>query len=240
MSKIVEAKPFIVRMRAGNMVIVRIRTEDGAEGYGEGTIPHKARAIAGAVEDFAEYLVGQDDSQIERHWQVMYRNSFQRGGPIQSTAISAIDQALWDIAGKRLDRPVWALMGGAVRDRIWLYTHPGGTTTEEIVERCLARVEEGYRGIKLQIPGTPEPVRDSKTVAATYKNISAVREAVGDDVALMVDAHGKQTPHVALEIAHALAPLDLLFFEEPIPPRNVDALVMVSHSSPIPAGDRRA
>ena len=245
MAKIVEVRPFMVGFSAdlgddaryggrGNMVIVRIRTDDGLEGFGEGTIPHKARAIAGAVEDFAEYLVGQDASLIERHWQVLYRNSFQRGGVIQMTAQSAIDMALWDIAGKRLGAPVWALLGGAVRDRILLYTHPGGAGPDEVVERTLARVEEGYRAFKLQVPGSPEPIRDTKTVEAAYALAAAVREAVGDDVKLMVDGHGKQTPTVAIELASAYEPLDLLFFEEPVPPRNVEALLLVSQATTVP------
>ncbi len=234
MPQIVEVQPFVVNFGGGNMVVVRVRSDDGAEGFGEGTVPHKARAIAGTVKDFAEYLIGKDDSEIERHWQVLFRNSFHRGGIIQSTALSAIDQALWDIAGKRLGVPVWKLLGGAVRERIWMYSHPGGSNKQEIVDNSLARIDQGYRALKLQIPGTPEPVRDAKAAALTYENVAAVREAVGADVALMVDAHGKQTPHVALEIARAIAPLDILFFEEPIPPRNVDALLTVTQSSPIP------
>lgn len=234
MALITEVKPFVVRLGHGNMVIVRIRTADGVEGYGEGTIPHKARAIAGTIQDFAEYLVGQEDSQIERHWQVLFRNSFHRGGIIQSTALSAIDQALWDIAGKRFDCPVWQLLGGAVRDRIWMYSHPLGSTKEQVTEKSLALIEEGYRALKLQVSGSPEPIRDRKAVRQTYETVAAVRDAVGPDIALMVDAHGKQTPHVALEIAHALAPLDLLFFEEPVPPRNVEALLTVTRACPIP------
>ena len=246
MAKIVEVRPFMMgmavenisadprRMGGGNMVIVRIRTDDGLEGFGEGTLPHKARAIAGAVEDFAEYLVGQDASLIERHWQVLYRNSFQRGGVIQMTAQSAIDMALWDIAGKRLGAPVWALLGGAVRDRILLYAHPGGASREETVERTLARVEEGYRAFKLTITASPEPIRDTRLVENVYALAAAVREAVGDDVKLMVDGHGKHTPTVAIELAHALEPLDLLFFEEPVPPRNVEALLLVRNATTVP------
>ena len=246
MSRIVEVRPFMVNFQQGtggdqaryggrgNMLIVRIRTDDGIEGFGEGTLPHKTRAVAGAVEDFAEYLVGQDDSLIERHWQVLYRNSFQRGGVILMTAQSAIDQALWDIAGKRFGVPVWRLMGGAVRDRILLYTHPGGSSREEIVDRTHQRVEEGYRAFKYGIPGTPEWISDRKAVEATYENIAAVRDAVGDDMKIMVDAHGKQTPTVAIEIVNALEPLDLLFFEEPVPPRNVDAMLLVTAATNVP------
>ena len=245
MAKIVEVTPFKVglevenitgreRPRRGGMVIVRIRTDDGMEGFGEGSLPHKARAVAGAVEDFAEYLVGQDDSLIERHWQVLYRNSFQRGGVIMMTAQSAIDQALWDIAGKRFGVPIWAMMGGAVRDRILLYTHPGGWDRDLVVQHSLERVEEGYRALKLTIAPSPEPIRDTPLVETTFELVAAVREAVGDDVKLMLDCHGKLSPTVAIELGHALEPLDLLFLEEPVPPRNVEAMLLVRNAVTVP------
>ena len=241
MAKIVEVTPFKVglevenitgreRPRRGGMVIVRIRTDDGMEGFGEGSLPHKARAVAGAVEDFAEYLVGQDDSLIERHWQVLYRNSFQRGGVIMMTAQSAIDQALWDIAGKRFGVPVWRLMGGAVRDRILLYTHPGGWDRDLVVQHSLERVEEGYRALKLTIAPSPEPIRDTPLVETTFELVAAV----GDDVKLMLDCHGKLSPTVAIELGHALEPLDLLFLEEPVPPRNVEAMLLVRNAVTVP------
>ncbi len=245
MAKIVEVTPFKVglevenitgreRPRRGGMVIVRIRTDDGMEGFGEGSLPHKARAVAGAVEDFAEYLVGQDDSLIERHWQVLYRNVFQRGGVIMMTAQSAIDQALWDIAGKRFGVPIWQLMGGAVRDRILLYTHPGGWDRDLVVQHSLERVEEGYRALKLTIAPSPEPIRDTPLVEASYELVAAVREAVGPDVKLMLDCHGKLSPTVAIELGHALEPLDLLFLEEPVPPRNVEAMLLVRNAVTVP------
>ena len=251
MAKIVEVTPFKVGVQVenitgrpgrtgGGMVIVRIRTDAGLEGYGEGTLAHKTRAVFGAVEDFAEYLVGQDDSLIERHWQVLYRNSFQRGGVIMMTAQSAIDQALWDIAGKRFGVPVWQLIGGAVRDRILLYTHPGGWDRDVVVEHSLARVEEGYRALKLTIRPAPEMIRDTPLVEASYELVAAVREAVGDDVKLMLDCHGKLSPSIAIELGHALEPLDLLFLEEPVPPRNVEAMLLVRNavSVPLATGER--
>ena len=128
MGKIKEVRPFVLGAGGKNITIVRVRTDDGLEGIGEGTINYRVRAIHGAVQDFAMYLLGKDAGQIERHWQALYRNSFFRGGPIQMTALSAIEQALWDLRGKALGVPVWDLLGGAVRDRIATYTHGGGAT----------------------------------------------------------------------------------------------------------------
>ena len=218
----------------GNVILVRVRTDDGLQGIGEGTINYRVRAIRGAVGDFAMYLVGKDVRQIERHWQALYRNSFFRGGPIQMTALSAIEQALWDIRGQQLGVPVWDLLGGAARDRIAVYTHGGGPTPQAAAERCARIMEEGHRAIKMGIPGTVEPVLDEAAVRKTVEQVRAVREAVGPDVKLMVDCHAKPTPPVALRLAHELAPYNLLFLEEPIPPENVDALATLARSSPVP------
>ncbi len=234
MSKITEVTPFVLGAGGKNITIVRVRTDDGLEGIGEGTINYRVRAIHGAVQDFAMYLVGKDPSQIERHWQALYRNSFFRGGPIQMTALSAIEQALWDIRGKALGVPVWDLLGGAARDRIAVYTHGGGRTPQAAAERCLQLVEEGHRGIKLGVPGSVEPVLDERAVRATVAVVRAVREAVGPDVKLMVDCHAKPTPPVAIRLGNELAPYHLLFLEEPIPPENIDALATVARSSPTP------
>jgi galactonate dehydratase len=233
-SKISEVKAFVLGVGQKNHTFVRIRTDDGFEGIGEGTINYRVRAIVGAVDDFAMYLLGKDPSQIERHWQALYRNSFFRGGPIQCTALSAIEQALWDIRGKVLGRPVWDLLGGSARDRIRLYTHAGGPTPEAAAARASRIVETGYRALKLGIPVTVEPILDERAVAATVANVRAVREAVGPDVDLMVDCHAKSTPAVAIRLAQELAPYRLLFLEEPIPPENVDALVTVARGSPVP------
>jgi galactonate dehydratase len=234
MGKITEVTPFVLGAGGKNITIVRVRTDDGLEGIGEGTINYRVRAIHGAVQDFAMYLVGKDPSQIERHWQALYRNSFFRGGPIQMTALSAIEQALWDIRGKALGAPVWDLLGGAARDRIAVYSHGGGATPQAAAERCLKLVEEGFRGIKMGIPGSVEPVLDERAVRATAAQVRAVREAVGPDVKLMVDCHAKPTPPVAIRLAQELAPYNLLFLEEPIPPENIDALQTVARSSPVP------
>lgn len=234
MSKIVEVKAFVLGVGQRNHTFVRIRTDDGYEGIGEGTINYRARAIVGAVDDFAMYLEGQDPSQIERHWQALYRNSFFRGGPIQCTALSAIEQALWDIRGQVLNRPVWDLLGGAARDRIRVYTHAGGPTPTAAAERALQLVAAGHRALKLGIPGVVEPVLDERAVTATVAQVQAVREAVGPAVDLMVDCHAKPTPAVAIRLAQALAPYRLLFLEEPVPSDNVEVLATVARASPLP------
>jgi galactonate dehydratase len=240
MSAITSVEPVALTVGGRNLVFVRIRTAGGVDGVGEGTIPHKARALIGTVQDFAEYLVGKDSEQIERHWQALYRHTFHRAGPILMTALSAIEQALWDVRGKELGQPVWNLLGGAVRDRLKVYTHAGGPTPAAAAERAQRLVGAGYRALKLGIPGSVEPVLDERAVAATIANVRAVREAVGPEVDLMVDCHAKPTPPVAIRLADELAPYRLLFLEEPVPPENVEALVTVARASriPIATGER--
>jgi galactonate dehydratase len=234
MSRITEVTPLVLNVGERNLVFVRVRTADGVEGIGEGTIPHKARTLSSCVQDFAEFLIGQEASQIERLWQSIYRHSFFRGGPIMMTALSAIEQALWDIRGKELGQPVWNLLGGAARDRLRVYSHAGGPSPQAVAEHALRLIEAGYRAVKLGIPGSVNPILDERAVSATVANVRAVREACGDGVDLMVDCHAKPTPPVAIRLANELAPYHPLFLEEPIPPENVDALVTVARASPVP------
>src|SRR5688500_9568282 len=166
-NKIADVTPFALGRGRGNVIVVRIRTDDGLQGIGEGTINYRVRAICGAVEDFAMYLVGKDVRQIERHWQALYRNSFFRGGPIQMTALSATEQAPWDIRGQQLAVPVWDLLGGPAGDRIAVYTQSGGGSPQAAAECCVQLVEEEHRAIKLGVPGTVEPVLDGSAVAKT-------------------------------------------------------------------------
>lgn len=168
MSAIALVQPVALTVGRRNLVFVRIRTADGVEGIGEGTIPHKARALIGTVQDFAEYLLGKDSEQIERHWQALYRHSFHRAGPIMMTALSAIEQALWDIRGRELNQPVWNLLGGAVRDRLKVYTHAGGPAPAAAAERALELMEEGYRALKLGIPGSVEPVLEMRPESGRF------------------------------------------------------------------------
>ena len=240
MSRITHIEPLLVTADGRNFTFVRIRTANGAEGIGEGTIPHKARTLAACILDFAEFLIGQESNDIERLWQMVYRHSFHRGGPIMMTALSAIEQALWDIRGKELGQPVWNLLGGALRDRIKVYTHAGGPNPDAVARRATDLVAAGYRGIKLGIPGSVEPIADDRAVTDTVANVRAAREAVGGGVDIMIDMHAKPTPPVAIRLANELAQFKPLFVEEPIPPENVDALAMVARSItvPIATGER--
>jgi galactonate dehydratase len=165
---------------------------------------------------------------IEHHWQRLHRHGFWRGGVVLTSAVSAIDQALWDIKGKRLGVPVYDLLGGPTRKRIRLYTHVGGTTPEATAEHALAIVANGFTAIKMGVPRAAIAGGERALLRATVARVEAVRRAVGDDVDLMLDNHGQLAPGDAIELGRALAPFGLLFFEEPVPPDSPEALARVA------------
>jgi galactonate dehydratase len=241
MARITEITALPVSAGLRTCLFVRIRTDDGYEGLGEGTLAQRTRAIMATVDHYSDYLLGKDPSQIERHWQVLYRNAFQRGGVVQHSALSAVEQALWDIRGKVLGRPVWDLLGGATRDRIRLYNHPLNppfgrrASPEEVAASAQEQYDEGYRAFKLHAPPyPPEPVLDNEAIEATVANLAAVRDKLGPDVQLMVDCHGKLDPPFAIRMAEAMEPLGLLFYEEPTHPYNADVLARVARATNIP------
>jgi galactonate dehydratase len=219
--------------------LVKITTDNDLVGWGETTLEGKPKSVHGAVEELAEYLIGKDPLRIEHHWQHIYRSAFFRGGNVLMTALSGIDQALWDISGKYYGVPVYKLMGGAVRDRIRVYAHWGiRDLTDEGLAKSRERLDwlmkSGYTAYKAGPAGTwrahePPAVID-KFVKAAY----LMREWVGPDVELCFDFHGKMTPALAIEVCHEIKGMRPMFVEEPIPQENVDALKLVSDHVPFP------
>ena len=193
-------KTFIVASNpnGGNWVFVKVYTnQDGLTGLGEGTVTSKAETIAAAIGEHERFLIGRDPRNIEWLWQAMYRYPRWRGGPVLNSAISAIEMALWDIKGKMLGVPVWQLLGGAARDRIRLYTH-GSPHSDAGLDKLVKLVKSGYTAVKMGpfevTDGVVDPRRDVRRGAAGIKRL---REAVGDDVDILIDAHGLFTPVMA-------------------------------------------
>ncbi|MEM3047484.1 MAG: galactonate dehydratase, partial [Candidatus Bathyarchaeia archaeon] len=223
-----------------NWSFLKMYTDEGIVGYGEPVLEGRARTVEMAVRELSDYLIGQDPLRIEHHWQAMYRDAFYRGGPILTSAISGVEQALWDILGKHLNVPVYQLLGGTCRNRIRLYAHAHGGTPEQCAEAALRRVKQGFTAVKTvpfeatRIVDTPEAVRKAEA------KIKAMREAVGDKVDIAVDCHGRLSPAMGVRMAKALEPYHLLFLEEPCLPENVDTMVTVarSTSTPIATGER--
>ena len=220
--------------------LVKITTDDGLTGWGETTLEGRPKSTTGAVDEIADYLIGKDPLRIQHHWQHVYRSAFFRGGNVLMSALSGVDQALWDIAGKHHGVPIYQLLGGAVRDRIRVYAHWGIHSLEEnVLSAAKQRLEflqksGGYTAFKSGPAGKwrahEPPSRIDAFVECAYK----MREWVGPDVELCFDFHGKMTPALAVEVCHELKGMRPMFVEEPVPQENVDALVEVSSKVPFP------
>jgi galactonate dehydratase len=220
--------------------LVKITTDNGLIGWGETTLEGKPKSTVAAVEELAEYLIGKDPLRIEYHWQHIYRSAFYRGGNVLMTALSGIDQALWDIAGKHFDAPVYKLLGGAVRDRIRVYAHWGiGDLSDEGKAQAKERLEwlqksGGYSAFKSGPGGMWRGHEAPAIIDQFVERAYTMREWVGPEVELAFDFHGKLTPALAVEICHELKGMRPLFVEEPVPQENVDALKLVSDKVPFP------
>jgi galactonate dehydratase len=212
--------------------ILKVHTDEGIVGLGEPIVEGRARTVNTAVRELESYLIGKDPRQIEKHYQAMYRGTFYRGGPVLVSAISGIEQALWDILGKWLGVPVYQLLGGAVRDRVRTYAHLGGEGIYGMQQSAQELVAKGYTAIKMGIDG---PAVDTKAyIKLQVEQIEAVRDALPDHVDLAVDFHGRCSPQLSIRLAKALDHVHLMFIEEPTLPENVDALVAVARSTTIP------
>lgn len=220
--------------------LVKITTDGGIVGWGETTLEGKPRSTVAAVEEISDYLIGKDPLRIEHHWQHIYRSAFFRGGNVLMTALSGIDIALWDIAGKHYGVPTHKLLGGAVRDRIRVYAHWGiGQMTDEGKTAAKARLEMlqkkgGYKAFKSGPGGKWRAHEPPSVIDAFVQRAYLMREWVGPDVELAFDFHGKMTPALAIEICHELKRMRPMFVEEPVPQENVDALKQVSSHVPFP------
>ncbi|MCC7357920.1 MAG: galactonate dehydratase [Anaerolineales bacterium] len=234
--KIAKIEQFAPRQRTR---LVKVTTDNGLVGWGETTLEAKPKSTGGAVEEIADYLIGKDPLLIERHWQFIYRSAFFRGGAVVLSALSGLDQALWDIAGKFYGVPTYKLLGGAVRDRLRVYAHWGihalDDATLEASRRRLDYLQPmGYTAYKM---GPSQKFRGHESPALIdgfVKQAYLMREWVGNDVELAFDFHGKMTPALAIEICHEIKGMRPMFVEEPVPQENVDALKQVTDHVPFP------
>jgi len=241
--KITDVKTFKVFCYRTNWVFVKVYTDEGIDGVGEGTLEYKENALEGAIEDLKRYLVGKNPLDIELHYHNIYRDAYWRGGPVLMSALSAVEQALWDIAGKALNVPVYRLLGGKVRDRIKIYVNgwfAGAKTPEEFAQKAKETVQMGVKAMKWDPFGKSYMEISNKELNNALECIAAVRSAVGDEIDLLIEGHGRFNVPTAIKIAKELECFKPMFFEEPIPPDNIDALAEVRSKSPvrIAAGER--
>lgn len=241
--KITDVKPFVVDCFRTNWVFVKIYTDEGITGVGEGTLEYKEKAFLGALEHIKEYLLGKNPFQIEEHFHKIYRDAYWRGGPVLMSALSAVEMALWDMLGKSLGVPVYQLMGGKVHDKVRIYVNgwfAGAKEPEEFAEKAKIAVQRGITAMKWDPFGKSYLDISNAELDKALRNVAAVREAVGNQVDLLIEGHGRFNIPTGIKIAKELEQFKPMFFEEPVPPDNLDALKAVREKSPvaISAGER--
>jgi galactonate dehydratase len=251
--KITSIETIVCHARMRNWIFVKVMTDQpGLWGWGEATLEWHTRSVVGAIEDLSQLIVGEDPRRIEYLWQMMYRQHFWHGnGIVRGTAISGIDIALWDIIGKIHNVPCHALWGGRVRDYIRLYCHLGGGRMEDFYETragdaqrfadlAQEAVEDGFTAFKSMAVPETMPLEGLQPIHYAEACVQAMREAVGDEIDIMVDCHARPTPRMGLMFAKALEPYGLYFFEEPCWPECMEdiALIQRSVTTPIATGER--
>ncbi len=215
---------FIMWGAPRNWVFVKISTDEPElYGWGEATLEGKDPTVRTCIGQLGDSLIGKDPLETERLWQSLYRDGFWKGGVVISTAIAGIDQALWDIKGKHYGAPVYQLLGGPARDRIRLYTHVGIYEADRIAREAAQLVGAGFTALKTGASATDEPMGDHQAAALLGERIAILRQAVGRDVDIMLDNHGKSRPAQAVRQLHAVKDSRITFFEEPVPPDNIEA-----------------
>ncbi|MBI4907902.1 MAG: galactonate dehydratase [Acidobacteria bacterium] len=222
-------------------VFVKLETNEGLVGWGEGTLEGKAAAVIACVEDFRDFVIGADPMQVEHIWQSMYVHSFYRAGPVIGSAIAGIDQALWDIRGKALNQPVYRLLGGPFDTRgVRGYYHLRANSLQQMREVRSIAAREGITCFKSGIPGYYEWIEGTAAIKRAVKQLETLREGLGPDLDIGVDFHAKTSPAVASIIIKETEPLNLLFVEEPCPPENVKAMAKIARrtTTPIATGER--
>ena len=251
--KITGIETLVCNARMRNWIFVKVITDEpGLYGWGEATLEWHTRGVIGAIEDLSVLLIGEDPTRIEHLWQMMYRQHFWHGsGIVRATAIAGIDIALWDILGKVTNLPCSKLWGGPVRDYVRTYSHLGGGKLEDFyqtdrddAERFadLARqtVEQGFTAFKSMAVPETMPIEGLQPIRYAEQNVCAMREAVGDEIDIMVDCHARPSPAMGLKFGKALEPYGLYFFEEPCWPESIDGLAAINSAltTPVATGER--
>ena len=231
--KITRLETFLVKPR---WLFLKVHTDAGIIGLGEPITEGRAKTCATAIEEIAPYLVGKDPRRVVHHWQAIYRHAFYRGGPILTSALSGIDQALWDIKGKALGVPVYELLGGPTRDRVRVYAH--ASKPEEIT----AKIKQGFQSFKTG-PAKKRPMRIIESPAAVEyaaEQFAALRKAAGPEIDIAIDFHGAVSPQTAKLLIKALEPHQPMFIEEPVQCQNVEAMAEIARGThlPIATGER--
>ena len=234
MNAITKIETFLVPPR---WLFVRVETRDGVVGWGEASLEGHAEAVEGAFVSLRDRFLGADASQIEEVWQIAYRLGFYRGGPVLMSALSGLDQALWDIKGKTLGVPIWQLLGGKVRERVRVYAWIGGDAPGEVAAQAEQRRAQGFQAVKMNASGVLGWLDSPKMLDVALDRVTCVKN-LGLDVA--VDFHGRIHRPMSKQLANLLEPLRPLFIEEPLLSEHPEAIqqLALQTSIPIALGER--
>ena len=235
--KITNITAWLVRPR---WCFVEVETDQGLTGWGEAVIEGKASTVKACVEEMTEYLIGQDPQNIEDIWTLLYRAGFYRGGPILMSAISGIDQALWDIKGKYFQAPVYQLMGGKCRDRMKVYSWIGGDRPSDVARAAKERQEAGFTAIKMNATEELQMVDSYDKIDAVLERVASIRESTGKNFGIAIDFHGRVHKPMAKILAKKLEEFDPMFIEEPVLCENMEDFKEIAAccNIPIATGER--
>ncbi len=235
--KITKINTFLINLGHRNIPYVKVLTDEGIYGVGEAYSCGPDKATVAVIHDFEEWLIGRDPRDIEGLWQLMYGASRFPGGSVVNAAISGIEHALWDIAGKAAGLPVYRLVGGKCRNKVRVYQSPHGDTPEKLAENALKLIEKyGYTALKIgPLPRGYQAMPWNQLLRAAEARVRAVREAVGDDIDIGLDPHAALFEvSRAMELCQVVAPYRPMFVEEPLRPENYDALFKLSQQVSVP------
>ena len=239
--KITDIKTFLVGAGGRNWVYVKVLTDQGLHGIGEAYSTGPDEATVKVIEDFKTWLIGHDPRQVQYLFDLMYNTTRFPGGLVVGAAISGIEHALWDLAGKSFGVPVWALIGGRMRNKIRVYQSTGGKTPQQAGDNARAMIEKyGYTALKMGVQA-PGDAPFNRTIHDSVAHVKAVREAVGPDIDIGVDIHLKVSePERAIRLARAIEPFDPMWLEESVRPENYDAMKMIRDHINIPLASGEA
>lgn len=241
--KVTQIKTFICHAYRTNWVFVKVITDSGLYGVGEATLEYREPTVVQAIKELERYLVGKDPHNIEAFWHDAYRDAYWRGGVVLMSALAGVEMALWDIKGKALGVPVYQLLGGKVRDSIKCYANAwfaGAKKPEEFAQKAKIAVKNGFSGLKWDPFGKEYLNIDPKHLNEALDCIAAVKDAVGDQVHLIIEGHGRFNVPTAVRIGNALEKFGILWFEEPIPPDDKKGIAWVRSkiATPVSGGER--
>ncbi len=241
--KLTQIKTFICHAYRTNWVFVKVITDSGLYGVGEATLEYREPTVVQAIKELERYLVGKDPHNIEAFWHDTYRDAYWRGGVVLMSALAGVEMALWDIKGKDLGVPVYQLLGGKVRDSVKCYANAwfaGAKKPEEFAQKAKIAVKNGFSGLKWDPFGKEYLNIDPKHLNDALDCIAAVKDAVGDQVHLIIEGHGRFNVPTAVRIGNALEKFGILWFEEPIPPDDKKGIAWVRSkiATPVSGGER--